>query len=195
MSRHTLPEILRTWAPLLPLLVLLAGSYWLNQQVLPLPPVPDYKGRHDPDYVVEKFSAVTLGVNGSPRYMVSAQKMEHFPDDDTTHLVEPRVTAPYRDKPPVHIRAARGKVSRNGDEIIMQDEVQLLREASALSGEMKINTSYLRVLPDEETADTDKLVTITGDGGVTSAVGMKLDAAARTIKLLSRVRSQYEPGK
>ena len=185
-------ELLRAWSALLPLLALLAGTYWLNQQVLPLPPAPDYKARHDPDYIVNDFSAVTLGITGAPRFMLTAQEMEHYPDDDTTHLVEPRLTSPYQDKPTVRISAERGEVSHNGDEVFLHDGVLVVRDASAKQGEMKISTSYLHAVPDDETADTDRPVAITEDRGVTTAVGMKLDSKARLLKLLSRVRSQYE---
>ena len=193
MNRYPLMDRLRAWSGILPLLLLLAGSYWLSQQVLPLPPVPDYKARHDPDYIIENFSAATLGENGNARYMVAARKMEHYPDNDATYLTAPRLTAPYRDKPPVHISAERGEVSHNGSEITLQDAVHVLREASARAGEMRIETTFLHVVPDDETADTDRLVRVTEAHGTTTAVGLKLDSKARTLKLLSRVRSQYDP--
>jgi lipopolysaccharide export system protein LptC len=195
MIGHRLLEFLRAWSALLPLLALLAGTYWLSQQVLPLPPVPDYKARHDPDYIVNNFSAVTLGEGGDPRFLLAAQKMEHYPDDDTTHLVEPRLTSPYRDKPPVHISADQGEVSHNGGEVFLRDNVQVVRDASAKQSEMKVSTSYLHVVPDDETADTDRAVAITEARGVTTAVGMKLESKARVLKLLSKVRSQYEAAK
>lgn len=195
MRHFSLIERLRAWSAALPLLLLLAGSYWLSQQVKPLPPESDYKSRHDPDYILENFSAVTLGEKGSPRFLVAASRMEHFPDDDTTYLTEPRLTSPYRDKPPVHIRAARGEVSSHGELITLRDSVQVLREASAKAAEMRIDTSYLRVVPDDEVAETDRQVTVTEAHSVTTAVGMKLDSKARTLKLLSRVRSQYDPAK
>lgn len=195
MTEHHVMERLRAWSALLPLLALLAGTYWLSQQVLPLPPVPDYKARHDPDYIVDNFSAMTLNEQGAPRFLMAAQKMEHYPDDDTTHLVEPRLTSPYSDKPPVHISAKRGEISHNGDEVFLRDEVTIVRDASGTQGETKITTSYLHVVPDEEKADTDKPLVMTDARGTVSAVGMKLDSKARVIKLLAQVRSQYEPAK
>lgn len=195
MTEHHLIERLRAWSALLPLVVLLAGTYWLSQQVLPLPPTPDYKARHDPDYIVNNFSAVTLGVQGAPRFLMAAQKMEHYPDDDTTYLVEPRLTSPSVGKPAIRISASHGEVSHNGDEVFLHDDVQVVREASGKLGEMKITTSYLHVIPDGETADTDRPVTVTEARGTTTAVGMNIDSKARVVKLLAHVRSQYEPAK
>lgn len=195
MIGSRLLERLRAWLPLLPLLALLAGTYWLSQQVLPLPPVPDYKARHDPDYIINNFSATTLAESGAPRFLLSAQQMEHFPDDDTTHLVEPRLTSPYRDRPPLHISADTGEVSHNGEEVFLHDDVHILRDPFGKDSGMQIATSYLHVVPDKETADTDRAVSITEAHGVTTAVGMKLDSKARVLKLQSRVRSQYEMAK
>ncbi len=193
MTGSRLLERLRAWSALLPLLALLTGTYWLSQQVLPLAPVPDYKARHDPDYIINNFSATTFAESGAPRFLLTAQEMKHYPDDDTTHLAEPRLTTPYQDKPPVHISADRGEVSHNGEEVFLRDDVHILRDPSGKDGGMQISTSYLHVVPDAETADTDRAVSITEAHGVTTAVGMKLDSKARVLKLLSRVRSQYEP--
>ncbi len=195
MTDHHVIERLRAWSAVLPLLLLLAGTYWLSQQVLPLPPTPDYKARHDPDVIVTNFSAVTLGVQGEPRFLLAAQKMEHYPDDDTTYLVEPRLTGTAAGKPPIHFAASRGEVSHNGDEVFLHDRVQVVRDAYAKVGEMTITTSYLHVVPDEEKADTDRPITVTETHGTTTAVGMNLDSKAGVVKLLAQVKSEYEPAK
>jgi len=193
MTENRLIDRLRAWSALLPLLVLLAGTYWLSQQVLPLPPVPNYKARHDPDFIVDNFSAVSLGERGAPRFLIAAQRMQHYPDDDTTDLTEPRLTSPGVGNPPIHISARRGEVSHNGDEVFLYDEVEVIRDASAAMGEMKASTSYLHVVPDAEAADTDRPVTITEERGTTTAMGMTVDSKARVLKLLAQVRGEYAP--
>lgn len=195
MTGHHLMERLHAWSALLPLLLLLAGTYWLTQQVLPLPPAPDYKARHDPDTIVDDFSAMALGTQGKPRFLLAAQNMEHFPDDDTTHLKEPRLINLNADRPSIHISAGRGEVSHNGDEIYLHDAVRIVRDASATQDEMVITTSYLHVVPDQQQVDTDRPITMTEARGTTSAVGMQLDGKARQIRLLAQVRGDYEPAK
>lgn len=193
MTVIPLLERLRAWSALFPLLAVLAATYWLSQQVLPLPPAPNYKARHDPDVIITNFSATALGKAGTPRYLLSAQQMEHFPDDDSTYLTEPRLTSPYRNRPPLHISADSGVVTHNGDEILLHDHVSIVREAAENIGEMTVATSYLRVLPDEEIAETDRPVTVTGNRSVTTARGLKLDSATRVLTLLAQVRTDYEP--
>ncbi len=186
---------LQAWLPLAPLLVLLAGTYWLSQQVLPLPPKPDDSKRHDPDYIVTNFSATTLNAQGAPRYVVDAQKMEHYPDDDSTHLEEPHLFSLYANAPPISISAKVGEISKNGNDVYLHDSVQVVREASATQDEMVVTTSYLHVVPDRDWADTDRPITLKDPHHVTTAVGMQLDGMARELKLLGQVRGEYEPVK
>ena len=186
---------LREWSPLLPLLLLLAATYWLNQQVQPLPPKPDSSKRHDPDFIVSKFAATTLNEQGTKRFIMSAKEMVHYPDDDSTHLQEPQLSSFYAKRPPVYIFAKRGEVSSKGDEVFLRDEVKLVRAPNGARGGMAITTSYLHVVPDRDWADTDRPITLTDAHSTINAVGMQFDNKARTVKLLAQVRSQYEPAK
>jgi lipopolysaccharide export system protein LptC len=185
-------ERLRTWSVLLPLLLLLGATYWLNQQVLPLPPQPDDRKRHDPDYIIDDLSAATLDVHGKPHYLIAAQKMIHYPDDDSTQMMEPRLTSLYADRPPIHVSARRGEVSSKGDQVFLYDDVKVVREASATQSKMVFTTSYLHVLPDKDLADTDRPVTIVNDSTVVNGIGMKLNNKTGVVQLLAQVRSHHE---
>lgn len=183
---------LRAWLPLLPLVLLLAATYWLNQQVQPLPQIQSQQ-RHDVDYIVDGFSAITLNMQGQPRFIVSAEKMWHYPDDDTTHLQMPQLTSLYADRPPILTSAQTGMISRKGDEVFLYDEVRVLRPATGAIEEQRFATDYLRVVPDRDWAETDQSVVMTSRRGIIRAVGMELDNKTRTAKLLSRVRATHEP--
>lgn len=186
---------LREWSALLPLLLLLAATYWLNLQVQPLPARPDNSKRHDPDFIVSRFSATTLDDHGLPRFLMTAQKMTHYPDNDSTHLDEPQLASFFPGRPTIYTSARRGEVSSKGEEVFLRDGVRLVRAGSAAQAERVFSTSYLHVLPERELANTDRPVTMTDAYHVMHAVGMQLDNKTRTVKLLSQVRSQYEPAK
>lgn len=182
----------RAWLPLLPLLLLLAATYWLSQQVQPLLQA-QAELRHDVDYVVERFSATSLNDHGQPRFTLTAEKLWHYPDDDATHLQMPHLTNLYEDRPPTLTTAQAGKISSKGDDIFLYDEVRILRPASNGYGEQLFATDYLHVVPDRDWAETDQAVVVTTPSNVMRAVGMELDNKARTVKLLSRVRATHEP--
>ena len=185
-------EKARSWLPLTPLLLLLAGTWWLNQQVQPLPQVQSQQ-RHDIDYYIDNFSAVTLNTQGQPRYTLTAEKLWHYPDDDTTHLQMPKLTSLYTDRPPTLTSAQTGMVSSKGDDVFLYDEVRIVRPASGSSSEQRFATDYLHVVPDRDWAETDQSVVMTNQYNVIRAVGMELDNKARTARLLSRVRATHEP--
>jgi lipopolysaccharide export system protein LptC len=191
---HLFPllEKARAWLPLLPLLLLLAATYWLNQQVQPLPQAASQQ-RHDVDYVVDKLSSVTLNTQGQPHFTLSAEKMWHYPDDDTTHLQMPQLSSLYADRPPIITSAQTGMISSKGDDVFLYDEVRVVRPASDGPGEQRFATDYLHVVPERDWAETNQSVVITAPHNTLRAVGMELDNKARTIKLLSRVRATHEP--
>jgi lipopolysaccharide export system protein LptC len=189
----TLASRARYWLPLLPLLGLLGVTYWLNQQVQPEAAKPDASKRHDPDAIMENFSAVKFNEQGTPRFISAAKKMQHYPDDDSTTLEVPRLTSLSADKPAIHIIAKRGTVSNRGDEVFLHDDVEVLREASADREELRLLTDYLHVVPDRDWADTDRPVTIVDAHNTIHAVGLEMDNNARTLKLLSQVNSEHVP--
>ena len=186
---------LREWSPLLPLLLLLAATYWLNQQVQPLPPKPDTSKLHNPDFIISKLAATTLNEQGAPRFLMSALNMVHYPDDDSTHLEEPQLSSLYADRPAVYTSARRGEISSKGNEVFLRDEVKIVRAASAAQSEMTITTAYLHVVPDRDWADTDRPITMVDARNSINAVGMQFDNKARSVKLLAQVKSRYEPAK
>ena len=200
MSPHSALDRLRAWSALLPLLLLLAAAYWLNLQVQPLPAKIDNNNRHDPDFIISNFSATTLNEQGTPRFMIAAKKMLHYPDDDSTHLESPQLTSFLPDSPAMYVSAKNGSISGKGDEVFLRDEVKIVRAASAQSSsrgqsELIFTTTYLRIIPELDLADTDQAVTLTDAHNRINAVGMRLDNKARVIKLLSQVNSEHDVAK
>ncbi len=56
-----------------------------------------------------------------------------------------------------------------------------------------MTTEYLHVVPDKETASTDKAVTIEEPRGTIHSVGLQLDNKTKTLKLNSAVRGTLQP--
>jgi lipopolysaccharide export system protein LptC len=185
----------RYWLPLVPLLGLLGVTYWLNQQVLPEPAKPDSSKRHDPDAIVENFSATKLNEQGMPSFIMAATKMLHYPDDDSTTLEAPRITMLSAGQPAIHAVAKSATISSKGDEVFLHDDVEVLREASAQQDKLTLQTEYLRIVPDQDLATTDRAVTIVDAHNIVRATGMEMDNKTRTLKLLSQVTSEHVPNK
>jgi lipopolysaccharide export system protein LptC len=184
---------LRAWLPLIPLLLLLAGTYWLNQQVQPPGPKSDDRKRHDVDFSVENLASITLDENGHARHMMTTEKMWHYPDDDSTYLDHPHFISIHDKSPPTIISAVTGKVSSHGDEVFLYNEVTVIRLAEFERDKLNFSTEYLHVLPNQDQADTDRPVTIITERDTINATGMTLNNKLQTANLLSNVRATHVP--
>jgi lipopolysaccharide export system protein LptC len=183
----------RHWLPLLPLLGLLGLTYWLNQQVQPVTAKPETGVTHDPDAIMENFSAVKFDEHGRIHFLMSAKKMLHYPDDDTATLETPRLTTLSPDHPPIHTVAKNGRVDNRNDEIFLSGDVEVVREASANREELTVQTEHLHLLPNKDWAETADPVVIFDAHMTTHAIGLEMDNKARTLKLLAQVNSIHVP--
>ncbi len=186
-------ERLRSWLPLVPLILLLGATYWLNLQVQSSDTRSNKNLRHDPDYIIDNFVATTLDQNGKIHFVMSAKKLWHYPDDDTTHLELPRLESMSAEHPPMRMAALNGEISSKGDEVFLRNEVTIVRPAHADKNELTFSTNYLRVVPQQDIADSNQPVKMVDADTTLNAVGMELDYKAHTIKFLSRVRTEYAP--
>ncbi|OGA25649.1 MAG: LPS export ABC transporter periplasmic protein LptC [Betaproteobacteria bacterium RIFCSPLOWO2_02_FULL_67_26] len=181
-------------APLLLVGILAALTFWLDR--VAQPPARGLGGsRHDPDYIVDNLSAVRMGETGAASYTLSAVKMRHYPDDDTTVLANPKFVSYRSAKASVTITASQAVVSANGEHVYFQDDVRVTRAADRETSELVVRTAFLHVIPDLNLAQTDRTVTITDAATTVTAMGLELNSETRVIKLLSNVRGAYEPGR
>ncbi|PWB55273.1 MAG: LPS export ABC transporter periplasmic protein LptC [Nitrosomonadales bacterium] len=186
---------LTLWFPLVLLGLLALLTFWLNSTVQAPLAKRDGSTRHDPDFWVENFFARRMGPDGLPLHTLAAVKLEHFPDDDTSHLTRPHFVAMSGQKPPVHIQAQQGLVSSDGEEVYFTREVEVQREAGAGKDWLTIHTDYLHITPDLEIARTHKAVTIRTPAALITATGMEFNNRTQAVKLLSRVKGHYEKPK
>ena len=182
------------WFPVALLALVAAVTVWLDREVQPPERSRDGKLRHDPDYMVENFSALRIGPDGLPRYALSARRMVHYPDDDTTHLEAPRFEG-YRGPATVTATSKTALLSSNGEEAYLIDDVRLVRAAYGDKSELTVQTSWLHVIPDANIAKTDKPVRIGTANILITSVGLEFNNETRILKLLSNVRGRYEKSK
>jgi lipopolysaccharide export system protein LptC len=122
-----LPRLMLSTTRLFPLGVMLALAlltFYLERTVRE-EDAPPVERRHDPDYFVVNFTTTTYNGEGAVESIMSAQRMVHYPDDDTTELFAPRVVQAKPHEPRFSVRAERGQLSRDGDEIFLYGDVLL----------------------------------------------------------------------
>ena len=179
--------------PLLLMLALALLTFWLEQMVREGGgPHPSLQ-RHDPDYIVERMNLVRYGADGGVESTLAAVKMIHYPDDDSTELIAPRMVQTKPNEPRVTVTAQRGTLSQDGEEVFLYDDVLLVRDGAAGSPETRMRTSFLHVVRDRSLVRTDREITISEDGRVLSGRGMEYYNDTRQVFLRDRVRGRFEP--
>ena len=179
--------------PLLLAISLAIITFWINLTVEQQGPKNDGSTRHDPDYTMSNFVTTQTDINGKLRYVLAAAEMVHYPDDDSTVLQRPRFTQYTSNKPYTQIEALRGYVSSNGEEIVLVDNVKVVRQAFEGKGEMQMLTEKLIILPKQDLAKTDSPVVIKqAPKTIIHATGMVFDKKQQTIRLSKRVKVHYE---
>ncbi len=176
--------------PLLLLAVLASLTFWLDQAVLQ-GTTGSGTARHDPDYIVDNIVVRRMDANGDVKHTLYAERMTHYPDDDTTHLVTPRFVSNASARAPMSITSRTARVSSGGEHIYFETDVRATRAAYADHSEMVMETSFLHVTPDEHIARTDRPVTVTDAHTVARAIGLELNSETRTVKFLSQFRGTY----
>lgn len=178
--------------PLSIILVLLVLTHWLGR-LAELPVQEDMRGfGHDPDYTVEHFQAVAFDASGQPRYRLSADKMVHYMDDDTTTLDQPRFVREADTRPRITARSSRGLISPNGQDVYFLGSVVIEQEAASRQEAATLTTEFLHVVPDANLMRTDKPVVMHQGSSVVTAGGMKADGNRHTLELVGGVRGLYE---
>ncbi len=181
------------WFALIVLALLAALTFWIDRAVQPPQPKRDGSTRHDPDYIIENFSSSRADRFGNPRFSLAGVQMRHYPDDDSTDLVQPVFTQFSLKKPTTRIEGQRGLVSSNGENIYFMDNVKIVRAATRSKGELTVLTEYLHIIPERDFVETDKPVTILqAPRTVIHAKGMEYYKKEGLLKLFGNVKVHYE---
>jgi lipopolysaccharide export system protein LptC len=169
--------------PLAVLTLLAALTFWLERATQVGEGAPDGKLRHDPDFIVSDFTVRKFDLQGALQYALVAQRMVHYPDDESTEVESPHLT--YFSRPPImRISSRRANISKDGNEVVLIDDVRAVREPSAKDPEMVLLTTELSIYPDQEFAATDKAVKLIHGKSVLNGVGMELDNKAQLYRIL-----------
>lgn len=187
--------------PLTILLMLVMLTAWLNRTVELNAPSAPRPVTHDPDYVAQNFTLLRLSDTGETHYSLAAQKLIHYPDDDTANLLLPVLKQLQPGKPELRARAERATVLAKGDEIRLYDNVEVFRAgdkktagkkgSQATSDDLRVTTSYLRVRPDDDHADTPAQVVLESGISTLIGTGMDFDNRYRNVRLHSAVTAHY----
>jgi lipopolysaccharide export system protein LptC len=178
--------------PLLLMLTLALLTFWLERLVRVEPQLQAQR-RHDPDYTIERFTLVDYSRDGVPVGTLSAAKMAHFPDDDSTELLTPRAVQTKPGQARLTLSADRGTLSQDGSEMFLYDNVHMLRDAYAGQPGSEMSSNFLHVISARSLVRSDREVRIAEQGRSIVARGMEYDNQTGQLSLHAQVRGVFDP--
>jgi len=114
---------------------------WLQSEMIEEEITTNYLGRHDPDYYIENFTAKGMNDKGEKNFMLEAERLAHFPDDDTALLDKPHLVQYTLGQQP-----DSGWISSGGDEVLMTGNVITKQAGDSRGGGFTQKTKKMRVL-------------------------------------------------
>lgn len=170
--------------PLFMMLLLAALTFWLSQVIQGYAPRGPLT--HDPDYWIDGLELRRFNMDGTLQHTLVAEKLVHYPDDDTSVVTEPHLT--YHRQPPLEIFARMAYIGRDGKEVDLVDEVKVIRHGATDDlPPTVLETRALKVFPDEEKGSTDDPVVLTRGASVLRGSGLETDNRTAITILRGRV--------
>ena len=181
------------WKIVIALSLLALGSAWLLNRLTDTGSTEISVLRHDPDTYMHDLITLTMNQDGTPKNKLYADYMAHYPDDNTTELINPKLEIFRIDKPPTIITAEKGWVTEDNEVILLSGNTRLLQLDTEGNRELEIITNDVRVLMDQEYAETDKPATIFGKKTTIKSTGMNAYLGENRLELLSNVYTKILP--
>ena len=174
-------------------LLILAGTSWWLAERTGVEESDSQADEHTPDYFLEGFTGVKMDASGKPEQKLVAQRLTHYPDDDSTELKQPRLTLYDEGRPPWRVRSETGWMSGDGEVLLLQGVVNIDRSAAPGVRPTHIITRDLRVQPRDNYLESDAEVHMRSLNDRLDAKGMQIWYSKPVrIKLLANVRGYYE---
>jgi len=174
------------------LAIFVVGTSWIVSITSDEEPKRASEG-HKMDYYLKNFTTTLMGIDGKPDKKLSAKRMLHYPDDDSTELEEPLITTYEENTPKWRIQSETGWLSGDGELLLLQGKVTMDRPKSPNAGPVHLVTRNLRVQPKQNYAETEESITIiTPDNRITSKGMQAWLSTPMRIKFTANVRGKYE---
>ncbi len=174
-------------------LLIAAYSNWLLTTFRPDKLTGPRPVRHDPDYFIEGVTATVMQLGGQPRYRLRARRIEHYPDDHSLALTEPRDDYFRPDLPAWHLRAERGRIYDRGEQVFLDGAVSMKRPADRKRPAAELETRDLELLPQQEYAETAARARLRLGRNTLAGTGMQLFLKQGHLELLADGEGTYVP--
>ncbi len=147
--------------------------------------------RHDPDLFAENVVSTIMDAAGNPRYRLTADVVNHYPDDKSVSVQSPRVEYYRQQLPPWTAESDSGRIYDKGRQVFMDGQVTMHRPAEGKQPATRLYTRDLLILPEDDYAETAAAVKITSGESELRGTGMRVYMDEGRLELLAKGKGVY----
>lgn len=187
-------QLLSAYLPLLLMLLLALGTWWLANNSLPgSDDAPAAPPRHEPDYEMRQFAVQRFAPGGELHAQIEGQALRHYPDTDTVEIDHVRLRAIDPQGRATLATAGQALADGAGTEVRLLGQADVLREGRANEEPVHFRSEFLHLLLESERVLTDKPVTVERGGTVIHAESMEYSHADQVVRFAGRTRATIRP--
>jgi lipopolysaccharide export system protein LptC len=145
------------------------------------------------DYYSKNLRRTVMDESGKPKELLVADELVHYEDDNRSELTKPVMTLYQKEGPPWVIHAETASLPGDGQQIALNGDVLVLRDANRDGRTMRIETRNARVRPDDNYAETDEDIRVISPPDYMTGTGatMKFGDGIQ-YSVLANVRRKHE---
>ncbi len=188
-----LAEQMVAYLPLLMMLLLALGTWWLvKNTVVPSPARADKALRPDPDYTMDNFTVERFSADGRLKVRLEGGQLRHYPDTDRLEIDSVRVRAIAPDGRITLAHAERALSNGDGSEVQLIGNAQVTSEDG--SGQtMVVRSEFLHAFLVTERLSTHLPVWVQRGPMELRAGGLQYDHGQQRLELTGPMRATLPP--
>ncbi len=148
--------------------------------------------QHVPDYFLREFEATSMNSKGEPAYRTMATLLQHYPDDNSMQLQQPRFWLYQKKQPAWYATALQATDYPQRGELQLAGKVQLRQlNPAAHRSPLQLEGEQLVIQADKNRLYSTEAVTLRQGNNTIAAIGMRADLKQQQLEFLSRTRTRY----
>lgn len=191
---HKAWDRLSLYLPLLVMLLLALGSWWLVRSMPDLWTPPKEKVvRKDPDYHLQQFVVRVFDAQGRLVREVMGEDSHHYPDTDELHIE--KVTYQARNEAGQRLTAVarKGIATGDGERVTLLGDARAVREGTAQLPRIELRGDKITAMIKAQKLLSEEPVKITRGADSFSANAMDFNLETGQYQLSGRVRGALAP--
>lgn len=176
------------------LLALVLGTWWAADYTQhAVPTDPPRRLTHEMDAWSRNFVMVRTGEDGKPINRLEGDYGEHYPDDDSYVVTDPRAVG-LRPNTPITIATSEtATMYEGGKRIVMDKNAHMHRQPDADTPPLDVRSEQLVLLPDDDTISTTLPALVTRGQSRMNGTGMRYNNKTRQLEVFSSTNVEIAP--